>query len=256
MARGLDVRLYPCSSTRDLLKAMALPLRHVGAQGAKFVGILGLVLVMGCSESKSKIYSSDPMESWIVDADTGAPLEGVNVVIGWEALGGLEGGSTVGWVKVMEAVTDAKGRFAFDGWGPVEWKKPGALQGGSPTLILFKDGYQITFLVQQTRERSGMAPAHMRSDYDKKTIKLARFRESTNEYARHVARLDTKIDALLSTDECNFKYIPRFLAAVEQVNVKFVEQQMIWYARPLAYLSSSYSKKCGDLRAFVLEHGR
>lgn len=256
MARGLDVRLYPCSSTRDLLKAMALPLRHVGAQGAKFVGILGLVLVMGCSESKSKIYSSDPMESWIVDADTGAPLEGVNVVIGWEALGGLEGGSTVGWVKVMEAVTDAKGRFAFDGWGPVEWKKPGALQGGSPTLILFKDGYQITFLVQQTRERNGMAPAHMRSDYDKKTIKLARFRGSMGDYARHVARLDTDIDSLLATGECNFKAIPHFLNSVDKVNEVFLAMRLTNHVRSLSYLGERYSKGCGDLKSYVLEHAR
>lgn len=171
-------------------------------------------------------------------------------------MGGLEGGNTVGWVKVMEAVTDANGRFAFDGWGPIEWKKAGALQGGSPTLILFKDGYQITFLVQQTRERNGMAPSHMRSDYDKKTIKMARFRGSTSDYARHVARLDTNIDSLLSTEECNFRAIPRFLGSVDKVNEIFLSQKLPNHVRSLTYLGERYSKGCGDLKSYVLEHSQ
>ena len=70
----------------------------------------------GCS----KYYSADSLTAWIVDADTGAPIPGVNVVAGWEMKGGLEGGNVVGWVMVMEAVSDANGKICFSCMGTEE----------------------------------------------------------------------------------------------------------------------------------------
>ena len=68
-----------------------------------------------------RVYYADPIKARVVDAATGTPVEGVNVLAAWQAKGGLEGGNIMGYVKVMEDVTDANGEFSFPGWGPKVW---------------------------------------------------------------------------------------------------------------------------------------
>ena len=106
--------------------------------------ILALVLVsVACGSERT--YTAEPIAARIVDADTGAPVEGVNVVAAWQAKGGLEGGNIMGYVTVMEDVTNANGEFSFPGWGPKKWRN-GAIRDGAPLLILFKPGYDVRFL--------------------------------------------------------------------------------------------------------------
>src|SRR3990172_3705709 len=65
-------------------------------------------------------YSAEPIEARVVDAETKQPLEGVIVTANWELVEGtLAGGPRVlGQMMVMEAVTDANGRFSFPALGP------------------------------------------------------------------------------------------------------------------------------------------
>ena len=87
-------------------------------------------------------YKAEPIEAWVVDAETNQPLEGVIVVAHWQLKGGLEGGNPVGEMMVMETLTDAKGRFYFPAWGPKLRSLDGRLKTQSPGILLFKSGYE------------------------------------------------------------------------------------------------------------------
>jgi hypothetical protein len=86
-------------------------------------------------------YWAEAIEAWVVDADSGRPLDGVIVVAHWELRYGLEGGGTH-QLMVMEAVTDQQGRFHFPAWGPKEIPKSlpseARLKDGDPVLLLYR----------------------------------------------------------------------------------------------------------------------
>ena len=109
------------------------------ASAARAVIVLTTALVLS---SCARIYYADPIKARVVDAATGAPVEGVNVLAAWQAKGGLEGGNITGYVKVMEDVTNANGEFSFPGWGPKVWMN-GGIRDGAPLLILLKPGYEV-----------------------------------------------------------------------------------------------------------------
>ncbi len=209
-----------------------------------------------CSESREPTYSADPLAAAVVDGATGVPLEGVNVVAGWEALGGLEGGNLKGWVMVMETVTDTSGRFDFPGWGPKKHVGGGLVRNGSPLLILFKSGYELGYLRQRKQSSVEYAPLHMRSDWDGQTIKLKRFEGSADAYAEKLAFLDIQIDSLLYNEECNWKAIPKFLWASAEQSKIFAAQNTRRQLPSIDNMSLAYDRDCGSLRAYVEEHGK
>jgi len=98
---------------------------------------LSLIALSACER-----YSADPIEAWVVDASTKAPLEGVVVTANWQLTGGFEGGYPKGQMMVMETVTDKAGRFYFPAWGPKVHLGEGRLRQTQPQLLLFKSGYQ------------------------------------------------------------------------------------------------------------------
>ena len=86
-----------------------------------FVLILPALLFMwrGCY---SPIIVAEPFEAWVVDAETGAPIEGAIVVAEWSLYEGmLHGHHFREMVDVKEAVTDRNGRFAFTGFTIHNW---------------------------------------------------------------------------------------------------------------------------------------
>ncbi|NIR44012.1 MAG: hypothetical protein GWN83_08465, partial [Gemmatimonadetes bacterium] len=50
-------------------------------------------------------YSAEEIEARVVDAGTKEPLEGVIVTANWQLVGGWEGHTPKGQMKVMETVT-------------------------------------------------------------------------------------------------------------------------------------------------------
>jgi hypothetical protein len=78
--------------------------------------LLGLSFTQAACEGQLR-HSSEPIEAWVIDAETKKPLEGVIVTANWELTGGWEGSYPKGQMMVMEAVSDANGRFRFPGWG-------------------------------------------------------------------------------------------------------------------------------------------
>lgn len=175
-------------------------------------------------------YSAEPIEAWVVDAETKQPLEGVIVTANWELRGGPSpGGSTpAGQLMVMEAVTDKNGRFHFPAWEPKLRLPLTELHNHDPRLLLFKSGYRYAELANErryiSRPETILEPVR-RSDWNGKTIELKPFKGTMEEWAEHVYSLGSDIyyDFARGKD-CNWKKIPRILTALHKMSLYFDAQ--------------------------------
>src|SRR6267378_1466906 len=123
-------------------------------------------------------YSAKPITATVVDAETGEPLEGVNVVAHW-VLHYRSSWSGAGDLELLETVTDNVGKFHFPGW---EGKAPPSdqpyetrLGNADPMMILFKSGYRpggAGNYLQPERLREENHTWQRYSDWDGKVIKL------------------------------------------------------------------------------------
>jgi len=226
---------------------------HATAAAVRLAAVAALALTpAACSVERT--YTAEPIAARVVDADTGAPVEGVNVVAAWQAKGGLEGGNVMGYVMVMEDVTDADGAFSFPGWGPKKWRN-GAIRDGAPLLIVFKPGYGVRLLWE---EKYGVefATPHMSSSWDKQVIALKRFEGSAEDYAWNLSGLRTFLDGLLLEGGCAWRGVPNFLRTVDRQHREFVRQRTRVALDSLQSMQDNVDKSCGSLPDFVEEHAR
>jgi hypothetical protein len=179
--------------------------------------LLGLLITQTACDG-SLLYSAEPIEAWVIDAETKKPLEGVIVTANWELTGGWEGSYPVGQMMVMEAVTDAKGRFYFPGWGPKLHLGQGKLRDIQPQLLVFKSGYHYRNLANEPR---GSAVYSGKSEWSGKKIELKPFTGTEQEYAEHVYRLDGNLDRMRDGKECEWTKIPRMLVALHGMREHF-----------------------------------
>jgi hypothetical protein len=81
----------------------------------KFIGIVVCIILF----LQYRLYFSDAIEGWVVDIDTGEPLENVDVHIEWNVhTFSLVGGTGIGIIEKLHTVTDKNGYFYFPAWGP------------------------------------------------------------------------------------------------------------------------------------------
>lgn len=227
-----------------------------GAWQMRFARALVVALAMtSCGvASAARTYSAAPIKARVVDSKTGVPVEGVNVVAAWEARGGMEGGNIMGYVTVMEDVTNAKGEFSFPAWGPKIWAN-GAISDGAPRMLLFKPGYKW----QQWWESKyslDNAPSgkRMTSSLDGKTLKLERLQDSDLR-SRSIYGLRTPVDSIILHGKCGFRGMPRFLRAASAFNAT-LSSDFRQSTFVLDYASERADRSCGSLKTYVMEHGR
>mgnify|MGYP001302911465 CR=1 FL=1 len=185
--------------------------------------VLGAVLpwlpLAGCAT----LYRAEAIEGWVVDAESGKPLEGVILVAHWEVKGGLEGGVPIAELQILETVTDSNGRYYFPAWGPKLILPTGQLEGNSPGLLLFKSGYRSQRFPNFYWQTYGTSVFY----YDKKTLKLERFKGTLAEYAHDLGSLSSTLwiagydVGRYSGDYCGWKSFPRMLRALSQLDVEF-----------------------------------
>jgi hypothetical protein len=157
-------------------------------------------------------YSAEPITVRVVDADTGAAIDGANVVAAWEVYGGLENGNVEGFVQVMETATNKDGRFHFPAWGPRLNTHFSEIRNASaPVVMVFKSGYHYR-AVGNTGKSGAPAPSEMKSDWNGKTIALQRFHGSSAEYKASFIQLTTDVSTLV--DHGELPEIPTFLCAL------------------------------------------
>lgn len=199
-------------------------------------------------------YTAEPIEAWVVDAETKKPLGGVIVVAHWQLKGGLEGGNPVGQMMVMETVTDTKGRFYFPGWGPKLRPWYGELKDQSPGMLLFKGGYEYQDLLNHTTNKTirGDLEIPLRSIWDKKTIEMERFEGTMEEWAEHVHQLDNALGwARRYGENCEWKQIPQMLVAIHRLGKQFESQGVNLRVGSIQKITDvSKQKQCGSAEDF------
>jgi len=161
--------------------------------------------------SSCGIYSAEEITTTVIDADTKAPIEGVNVVADWAVRGGVNYGATVGYIKVMETVTDVNGKFHFSRWGPRPNFHLGEIRQKAPALMLFKSGYRYT-VVENVGGSLNAAPSTMQSNWNNQTIAMERYVGSAPDYDAGFISLMTDTDNLKRYG--HWADIPRFLCAL------------------------------------------
>ena len=222
----------------------------------RYAWLIALLLPL---QSCAFYYSAAPIEAWVVDAETGKPLEGVVVTANWQLKGGLEGGNPVGQMMVMEAVTDQNGRFHFPAWGPTRNISDGRIKDAAPQLLLFKSGYRYLNLFNDIAVTDRPGPS-LKSDWNGKKIKMEKFKGGAKEYAQNVYDLNTAINNIYSfppsaREECLWKRIPRMVVEIHKMSLYFDAQGVKlkgWRGgQRLDKISDlSGASNCGSVEAF------
>lgn len=182
-----------------------------------------LSLVLGLTGCVVVPLSAESIDSQVVDADTGTPIEGAVIVAYWQLRPGSETdhSSSCGTTKVEEAVTDSDGRFHLASWGPTLPGCGGALHGGDPLMYVFKSGYRSGHYTNGLTNINTTAVTG--SDWDKRQMKLKKVSEaeladkSSAGYYADFDRLNDDIDRFVvyMPDECNWQKIPNMLRELE-----------------------------------------
>ncbi|MFO1304395.1 MAG: carboxypeptidase-like regulatory domain-containing protein [Burkholderiales bacterium] len=205
-----------------------------------------VLLLLGCdSTPSSKVYSADPITAWVVDADTGRPIEGANVLAMWEMKYGLENHGT-NYAMVLDAVTDAEGKFSLPGWGPKAIKAQGALGTGAPRFVILRYGYRLAMGGNRFEPDQGQQ-GKTKSDWDGKHFKMQKFQGSDEQYADYLGgQLRWELERI-QRNGCHATEVPRFLLAMDQ-QVKELASRFPGKDVPtLSRISDTFLVNCGAI---------
>jgi hypothetical protein len=212
---------------------------------------LFIMVVASCDWYGTRSFSADAITAYVVDADTGERIAGANVLASWVMKSGLEN-NTTSYAMVMEAVSDASGKFTFPAWGPKDVSGRGQITDLAPLITIFKSGYKLGGGANRFDKP---APFHMRSDWDGKTFKLEKFVGAPDQYANYLsAYLMGEIHSLL-LNGCNASYFPRFLLAIDRESHESAIHRKNSPLEDLQRLSNSYARICGDIAEDVRRRG-
>jgi hypothetical protein len=198
-------------------------------------------------------YSAKAIEAWVVDEETGQPLEGVLVVAHWQLAPLLGHGPPVGQVTVLETVTDTKGRLYFPAWGPKPREpKSGLLTYYDPEIFLFKSGYRWRSLRNDVQTL--MKNSVRSSDWSGQTLKLKKVAGNDEQYAKSVEALEENLEFAFRHDDCSWKQIPRILAVLHVESQRLIEKK-INNVRSAMESWENHNKstveKCGSVQTFL-----
>ena len=165
-------------------------------------------------------YQFAPIEAWVVDAETGKPLEGVVVTANWELVkGSLDGPRYFGQLDVKETLTDKDGRFTFAGFTK-EDSSGAELRESDPQILVFKAGYEFQRFTNDYRDGgAGMKLLARTAAVNGKTVRLvkqvgnkARIRQVHSDLVYSGLSFLTKIMPHTNESEkCYWQSVPRML---------------------------------------------
>lgn len=226
--------------------------------------ILAITALPACAGPVT--YSSEPIETWIVDAETKKPLDGVIVVAHWALEESTIVSITVrraGDLMVMEAVTDKNGRLYFPAWGPISHWERSRLTYMDPEILIFKSGYEYRRLNNydsaSPEQRAGKAFSPRKSYWNGRAIELKPFKGSMEEHAEHVHQLDNELEWARYGNDCEWQKIPRMLTALHRQSEQFTAKGVKlkgWQvgARIRKVTDVGNQKRCGSAEAFFQDY--
>ena len=228
------------------------------------IGLLILALPIAYLTMCSTYYAAEPIRATVIDAETGQPIEGVVVVAHWELEGGLEGGSNMGQVKVLESITDENGILNFPAWGPKRVSSGilsnTRLKDKDPGLLFFKSSYKYLSIQNNKglEKTASKGPIVRTSIWNGKKIKLKKFRGTISEYADEIDHFTSDLYVLVSQgSECEWRSIPLTIAALGRLEIIYKSANLDrgTFYNYLIWNDEGYIKKgCGSTKKFIMEH--
>ena len=190
-------------------------------------------------------YQIAHIEAWVVDAETGAPIEGAVVTANWELVkGSLDGPRYFGQLEVKETVTDKNGQFHFDGFTK-EDSSGAELRESDPQILIFKAGYEFQRFVNDYRDGgAGMKSLERTAAVDGKTVRLRRLPETLENRSTVYRGLDLRLRGVV--EDCHWKKIPNAIRVMDD------EYRRLTSSFPNVFFDlirkgtlDSYREKCG-----------
>lgn len=222
-----------------------------------------LYLLQGCSLVGASTLSADPIDSQVVDAETGKPIQGAVVVAYWELHPGSLGGDALpcAAANVEEAVTDKDGKFHLPGWGPIKGFC-GGMRQGNPLLFVFKSGYGYGRFSNGWGGVEILTVTH--NEWANRQMTLKRFPNinyhliGPNTYYLNFDLLNIDLGFVTNfPSQCNWRKIPNMLRVLELERQKFSEAvgyPVDGVTGQLIYQDKWFEKvapKCGSPKAFI-----
>lgn len=192
------------------------------------IACIATAVLSGCGATS---IPSPAFEEQVFDAETGAPLEGANVVAIWELREQNIHGTTFKQIAdIRETVTDKDGRFSIPA---VTIKNPERyVLSHNPLILIFKPGYKVVTVLRNCKDGKCPSVAIVgAAGQTFRIIKIHRRYYSLNPNPQKVENFLEPIDVpsvmgdVLAT--CSFQQIPRFVemmlqekARLESLNFK------------------------------------
>jgi len=192
------------------------------------IALLALIIVALNACGGSLYYTSDPIEAWVVDAETGKPIEGAVVTANWQLVGfSLDtGGTRLGQLEVMETVTDQNGHFYFPGFTKLNLSL-GELRGDDPHLLIFKPGYEYLGGGHSYPVGKPLPGAHRSSDINGRILQMKKADPDVSKYAFHLGFLTTSLMNIENSGDAG--RIPKMIHALacERMRLKAIDPAVL-----------------------------
>jgi hypothetical protein len=218
-------------------------------------------LALGLSLSAcAMFYSARPISATVIDADSGAPVAGANVVAVWELEDPVAAGIQ-GDLEMLETVTGASGDFQFPGWGPKPVPSsayPGSrLTNNDPRIIVFKPGYVPQAVYNDTHSSQLRDPQEMgapvrESQWNAKAIPIKKFDGNPRNYASSIHGVLSGV----AIGMCGWKKIPRMVIALNRESDRLMREKVVPYSvawPSISQLAANYEKECGPVIEYLKE---
>jgi hypothetical protein len=229
----------------------------------KTLGWVALFFMFSLSACATYQYSAKPIHARVVDAQTGEPLPGVNVVAVWELEDPIATKGQ-GNLQLMEAVTDGNGNFQFQAWGPKPIPVtafPGTrLTNNDPRIILFKSGFTPRAVYNDThsailKDPNDAGPVIRDSQWEGKAIGLEKFSGPPSTYAILVSGVLTGVGG-----GCEWKSMPRMVVTLNRESDRLKREGVVKYsvANPsIQWLTANEAAlNCGPTREILKEYSK
>ena len=153
-----------------------------------------MITALALNACGSPYYTSDPIEAWVVDADTGQPIEGAVVTANWQLVGfALDtGGSKRGQLAVMETTTDVNGRFFIPGFTKLNLSL-GELREQDPQILIFKPGYRYIGGGNDYTMGASFPGPHRKSQLSGKRLQMSKADPDPRKQAIDLTSLSTNL---------------------------------------------------------------
>lgn len=200
------------------------------------------------------LYIAAPIKARVVDAESDQPIAGANVVASWHLLkSSLDGSRHVGYLEVMETVTDANGQFSFPGFTKTN-ATSGELRNEDPAVLIFKPGYKAERVINHHTGTTA-AGSNTVAAVNGKTVRLTKLKmDYSDKNAQWYWAVDTVLRQLI--EDCEWKKIPLAIVAMDKER-KRIEKIDSWFptSLPSVEVIELHSKnRCGSAIEFLRDY--